>query len=468
MNTIEQIYMASPPFLQNVYLSAYGLMLYWRRLGPGHTKLKRELEQWEHLSAKEIVFREGQLLRHTIMAAAERVPHYHDMFRRLGIDPQTVDSRERLQALPLLDKRTVREHSERFYAKGVDGSLTVCTSGSTGSPLTIRCNRTALQRNYAHFYRLREKLGITSRDRCATFAGRTIVPSQASKPPYWRYNLITNTLLFSTYHIASSSIDDYIERLESFQPALIDSYPSALGLIASRALELGARIRPRAILTSSETLLPGQRRLAEKAFECPVTDQYGSAEMIAFIAQCHHGTYHVWPSYGIVEVLVDGRPAKPGESGELVCTGFINSAMPLIRYRTGDTAVAGDGCTCGSPYPSILQIEGRMDDVLVAPDGRQIGRLDPIFKIAPDDAFREAQIIQERVDRVILRYVRGSGYSNEAVTGVLQELRKRLGPLVRVESEEVANLARGPNGKLRAVVSKVVQVPQPDARRAHG
>lgn len=468
MSTLERIYTASPVALQNLFLSAYGLVLYRRRFGRQHARLKREIEGWERLSPREMYRREGLRLRDTVTSAAERVPYYREMFRRLRIDPRTIDSRDRLQALPLLDKHTVRQQPARFHAEAVGGSLSVCTSGSTGSPLTVRCNRDALQGNYAHFYRLRERLGIAARDRCATFAGRTIVPAHTSAPPYWRHNLVTNTLLFSTYHITPASIDDYLERLASFRPALIDSYPSALGLIASRARELGIHIRPRAILTSSETLTEMQRHAAEEAFECQVTDQYGSAEMVAFIAQCTHGTYHAWPSYGIAEVLVDGRPARPGEAGELVCTGFINPAMPLLRYRTGDMAVAGDGCPCGSPYPSIVGIEGRMDDILVTPDGRRVGRLDPVFKGAPDDAFHEAQIVQEALDRVTLRYVRGTGQSQEAVAMVLQELRKRLGPHVRVDSEEVAGLERGANGKLRAVITKVAHAPRPEERKAHG
>ena len=52
----------------------------------------------------------------------------------------------------------------------------------------------------------------------------------------------------------------------------------------------------------------------------------------------------------IVELLADGRPARPGEIGEVVITDLNNFSVPLIRYRIGDLAVAVDGsepCACG-------------------------------------------------------------------------------------------------------------------------
>jgi phenylacetate-CoA ligase len=454
MSVLDRVYVLSPPAIQNAMVSGYGLILYWRRLASRkHRRAMERIAALEASTPKEVERVQRRLLKQTLVHAGHTVPHYRSLFSDRGVDPEEIDTIERLRDLPILEKHEVRENPERFLSENPRGHHTINTSGTTGSPLRVRCTRDALVQNYSHFYRLRQRLGVGPHERCATFAGRVIVEPARTEPPFWRHNLVTNTILYSTYHLSPDTLPAYLERLDRQQPVLIDSYPSALGVVASALRERSdLTIRPRAILTSSETLLPHQRAAAEEAFECNVTDQYGSAEMSAFIAQCERGAYHVWASFGIVEVLVDGRPARPRETGEIVTTGFINEAMPLIRYRTGDMAVMGEGCGCGLPFMVLDRIEGRMDDILVTPDGRRVGRLDPVFKGLPDDAFREVQIAQVSPDRVVVRYVPGTRYDPSSVTSVKRELAKRLGPEVRVEEERMTSLPRGASGKIRAVV----------------
>ena len=68
----------------------------------------------------------------------------------------------------------------------------------------------------------------------------------------------------------------------------------------------------------------------------------------------------------IVELLVDGRPAEPGEVGEVVITDLNNFSVPLIRYRIGDLATAVDGtpCPCGRDLSRIGRIEGRTQAIV--------------------------------------------------------------------------------------------------------
>jgi phenylacetate-CoA ligase len=67
---------------------------------------------------------------------------------------------------------------------------------------------------------------------------------------------------------------------------------------------------------------------------------------------------------------------------------------------------------------------------------------------------REAQIIQEAIDRLVVKVVPGAGYSPATAAEVIARLRDRVGDL-RVDIEVVASIPRSANGKFRAVVSKV-------------
>ena len=66
----------------------------------------------------------------------------------------------------------------------------------------------------------------------------------------------------------------------------------------------------------------------------------------------------------------------------------------------------------------LRSVEGRADDVLVTPDGRQVGRLDPVFK--GDLPVREAQIVQEAIDRIRVRYVPAPGFSEASASSLAE------------------------------------------------
>jgi phenylacetate-CoA ligase len=196
------------------------------------------------------------------------------------------------------------------------------------------------------------------------------------------------------------------------------------------------------------------RELIEQAFQAKVFDHYGAAEMAALVTQCEAGSYHVNPEFGIVEILRDGEPVAPGESGDLVATGFINPVMPLIRYGTGDTAIQGDGgCPCGRAFPTLLGIEGRRDDVLITPEGRRIGRLDPIFKSVT--SLHETRIVQDAADHVRVEMVLHADLAPVEEASLRRELGNRLGPSIKVDLVRVSHLPRTARGKLRAVVNEM-------------
>ena len=450
---LQRGYFAMPPWMQSAVLSAYGLRLRLLRYGGEHGRALRELLESQWFTARRLEQLQLDALNSLLRHAAASVPFY----RSRGL-PRQVTSLDELRDVPLLEKSDIRAAGDAMLSSHRQGTaIEIHTGGTTGTPLNIRCGRTTLQWNYAFFARLLSWASVPRGARVATFAGRTFVRPDQTSPPFWRSNLAGNALLMSSYHLSPVTVDAYIERLSSFQPLLIDSYPSSIEPIARRLLALGSRaVRPRAVVTSSETLVPEVRDLIEEAFGCPVFDHYGAAEMAALITQCAHGTYHVNPEFGIVEILRNGEPARPGEEGEIVATGFINPLMPFIRYRTGDLAVAGNrGCGCGRAFPTVERIIGRLDDVVVTPDGRRIGRLDPIFKTVA--SLTETRIVQDTDDHVTVEVVLDGPLPEAERVTLLRELANRLGPTMRIDMVVVPSIPRSASGKLRTVVNRVAR-----------
>ena len=102
----------------------------------------------------------------------------------------------------------------------------------------------------------------------------------------------------------------------------------------------------------------------------------------------------------------------------------------------------------------MQRIVGRIEDVVLTPEGNFVGRLDAAFKYSPN--IRLAQIVQESVDRIEVYLVRDDGYNEEGdELPLVRELRARLGPTIAIDLHRVEDIPRTPMGKLRFVVSRV-------------
>ncbi len=382
MDRAGQVYASLPTPLQHLATAAYGLRLRRLRYGGVYQTARAELAASERWGADRIAELQDRRLRETVQHAFRTTRFWPELGRNLGVDPSGIRGVGDLRRLPLLEKATLAERSDDLRAAGVPRTETYYTSGTTGTALAVPIDAASRQRNYAFFARALAWAGV-EHARSATFAGRPIVASTTAQPGcVWRWNPALRNRLFSSYHISAANAPAYARALVAFAPDFIDSYPSAISMLAALLRELGLPApRPRAVITSSETLLDEQRALVSEVFGARCFDQYGCTEQAVYVTQCESGAYHVHPEYGIVEILdANGRPAPPGALGEIVCTSFTNAAFPLLRYRIGDVAAfGGESCGCGRAFPVIEQLGGRLDDLILTPDGRRVGRLDPVF-----------------------------------------------------------------------------------------
>jgi phenylacetate-CoA ligase len=270
------------------------------------------------------------------------------------------------------------------------------------------------------------------------------------------WNAGLNQLYMSSYHLSPATIPYYLDALLRHKIVYVLGYTSALYELACGALGTGRNdLTFRVVIANAEPVYPHQREAIEKAFHCPLRETYGMAEIVAAAGECEAGALHLWPEVGLVETLMDGTPVAAGTVGDLVATGLFNADMPLIRYRIGDRGVLNaemNGCLCGRALPALAALEGRSDDVLYTRDGRRIGRLDPVFKAHLP--IHEAQIIQETLDRVRVRYVPADGFGVADARSIVERLQQRLGD-VEVILEATESIPRGPNGKFRAVVCQL-------------
>jgi phenylacetate-CoA ligase len=334
------------------------------------------------------------------------------------------------------------------------------TSGTTAKPITLWRSRKVQTEWYALLEaRTRHWYGITRDDRWGILGGQRIVPVAHREPPFWLWNAALKQLYMSSYHLAPDLIPYYLDAISKHRVKYLLGYTSALYSLATQIIELGRTdLAMKVVLTNAEPVSPLQRRVISKAFQCPLRETYGSAEIVGAGSECEHGSMHLWPEVGILENLGQRGTLDDEIANELICTGLINPDMPLIRYRIGDCADlasasnAGAQCPCGRSLPTISGLEGRADDVLYTMDGRAVGRLDPAFKGTMP--IHEAQIVQEELDRIRVLYVPAQGFTARTHDDIVRAIREYMGP-IEVILEPVTQVPREKNGKFRAVVCKV-------------
>lgn len=458
---IEKAYFLSPVFVQDAFISLYGYKLYRERyIGNHNSEYKKLLEsQWY---TKDIIDNNNNVsFMELFQYAIEHVPYYRKLVSNGEIDSTEIKSISDIDKLPILSKEEVRKCTDMLISDEFNKNdlISINTSGTTGKSMSIYVSKEGRRYAYAFFSRFKKWAQVDGNIKNITFAGRTFISPGSKSPPFWRKNIILKNYLFSSYHLTPNNLQHYIDGLNEVRPVYIDSYPSAIYTLAKYVKKNNLSVvSPRAIITSSETLLDSQRELIQEVFKCPIYDQYGSAEQVAFVSQCEQGNYHVNPEYGYIECLnEEGVQVAAGEPGRLVCTGFTNLAMPLIRYDIGDTAIFSDEfCPCGRHFPVIKKIIGRKDDVFIMEDGREVGRLDPVFKGL--HSIKEAQLIQEDHTRITLKIIPDDDYEEKDGSSVVLELKKRLGSNVSVDIDIVEEIERTKSGKFRSVISKVRKI----------
>jgi phenylacetate-CoA ligase len=454
-DTLLRLYHHLPAPLRSAAASLRGLYLRSWRYGPESTQLVTEALERERWSPERWRAWQEERLAYVLHRAATRVPYYREQWaarRRQG----NRASWEYLENWPVLEKESLRQNPTAF----VDDDCALGrmfhehTSGTTGKPLDVWWSRQTVRAWYALFEaRCRHWYGVSRRDRWAILGGQLITPRSQRQPPFWVWNAALNQLYMSSYHLAPDLTPSYFDALKRYRINYVFGYTSSLYAIAKEALQAGRKdLRMTVAITNAEPVFDHQRWAIAEAFQCPVRETYGMAEIVAAASECTAGKLHLWPEVGWVEVCESTQPLAPDAPRDLVCTGLLNADMPLIRYRVGDSGIlsaVNEACSCGRTLPTLASIEGRTDDLLYTSDGRRIGRLDPVFKTQLP--VREAQIIQEAIGKIRVRYVPTADFTPAVARSIVQRLQERLGT-VEVLLERVDEVPRERNGKFRAVL----------------
>ena len=461
MKLYMPLYWSLPVPLQNLgtTIAAYGN--YRRRFTPAFYRALGELQNSIDDSLEQHHARQWRMLKRILEHSREHVPYY----RFLPPVVETKDPGESiartLERIPPLEKSVYRARSRDFLARDISPRRIwqVSTSGTTGTALPIWLTPERMAEGHAAVWRQRASFGVNAHDPNFNFTGQAIVPLKQQQPPFWRSDRIHGETFFSILHMSPENLDAYVNAMHENPARYGQGYPSVLHLVSRAMLDAGRPLpagRIAALFTHSESLLAYQRENIEAAFNAPVRDYYHSTENVASMTACHMNHLHVDMEYGIVEVEVR-EETDEYERGPLMVTCLGSPATVFVRYRIGDVGTRlKSPCPCGRPGDVFLDIDGRIEDYVVTPEGRLVGRLDHIFKEQYN--IEEAQILQDDRESVKVLVVAGSLFNERSEQNLVRAVHERLGAKMRVHVRLVDSIPREPNGKFRAVKSSIARV----------
>jgi phenylacetate-CoA ligase len=445
---------------------------------------------WKAEREGPVGLRRRQEERLASLVAHARVysPYFRELYSGVGFGPVALGALPPTQKPDLMarfdewvtDRRISLDDLEAFVAdptlsgvRFLDDYFICRSSGTTGHPGIFAADRSAIAATYA----------------CYAFAGLRLV-RRAAWPRLIAKRIRQARVVGTGGHFAGAgmmalgqrenerregrdqvvsveqSLDVMVAQLNSFDPAILQGYPSAIRQLAREQRAGRLHIEPALVGTGGESVSVVERRQMAGAFGAPVADGYASSECLLLAMTCRYEWLHYRSDWMILEpVDADHSPVPPGEpSHTVLLTNLSNRAQPIIRYDLGDSVlVRPDSCDCGSPLPAF-RVTGRKDDILRFATNGKVVEVLPLAITAGLEQIQgldRVQLVQTGPTRLSVRTsCRSEGQEERVWQSVSTTLRGQLerqgikGVSIELDDQPPNHL--GSSGKFRQVIGLAI------------
>lgn len=290
-----------------------------------------------------------------IMHAKERSEHYAKLLA--DIDPETIDSREALAALPVTRKSELMEMQVQQPPFGglaaVEPGRVARIFQSPGPIYEFEARRSDYWRSARALF-------------AAGFRAGDIVHNTFSyhfTPAGSMFETGARALGCAVFPAGTGQTELQVRAIAGLKPTGYAGTPSFLKILLDKAAELDLDVSSlKKALVGAEALPPSLReelnRHGVNVYQC-----YGTADLgiVAYESEALEGM--IIDEGVLVEIVRPGTgdPVPEGEVGEVIVTTF-NPEYPLIRFATGDmSAVLVGESPCGRTNMRIKGWLGRAD-----------------------------------------------------------------------------------------------------------
>lgn len=391
----------------------------------------KELDKFDRLDEKkqsELQFNE---LKEILLYAGQHVPFYKDIFDDCEFNPATINSAADIEKLPLLTKEAVIKAGDRIFSDEEMEFYTTFTGGSSGKSMKCLMEKNSYYKERAFFTHFLAPYGYDpKKSRTVSFYGH-------NKGKDYYFSPVKGDIVISPFRLFKEEcFEDIFRLIESFKPDFITCYASAVTYFARQCAKYGKELRLKAVVFTSENWTDEQEKLVTEVFNCPVVSTYGHTERAVF-GTIKDGMCDFHKLYGYTELI----PTDAEDEFQIVCTGFINRKMPLIRYVTDDVVqVEKNGA-----YKLIGH--KKSDVFLIGKNGAKIFKGAMTLHIAEASKIGTYQYVQNEKGRVELHVVQDEILSDKDLKKISDYVTERCEGLLDIDIKLVPEVKLTSRGK---------------------
>lgn len=414
-----------------------------------HLDFLNKSQWWSKEQLKEY---QNVKLQKLIIHAYQNIPYYNNLFKKHGIIPSDIKTKNDLNIIPVITKEEVTNNvlNGSLIAKNLNlkKHIKSQSSGSTGFKtifyidpnsygLILACNL----RGWDWMgYHLGDKMIKISHNK----RNSTIKKLQ---------DKLDRVKLFNDKY-DSKGFKEFYNLFNNYHPSYLRSYPDPLFFLSIYAKKHKLKFTGlKAINTTGNILFPEVRQLVENIFNVKIFDSY-SCEGGPNVFECEtHENYHVSDEYGIIEIIdVNGNEVEEGKDGRAIVTALDNYITPFIRYDSKDILTKGGSCSCGRSLTTISKIVGRDNDIIITPQGQMLiaQTFTTYFKYI--DGVDQFQVIQNKEDELKFKIKKNIFYNDEINKKIVKYWQNYTYNNMKIFIEEVENIPLLSSGKRRFLI----------------